>query len=284
MVVYGLAEAVNCKRSTFLLRAVNLIVSCTNRKRFGGPAETAVHGIGGRNLAERLKLWKAHLRSVQTPEYSASDLYMGDHWSVVRSIPTEAEQSGLKVRTWICSAGYGLIGPATPIKPYRATFTRGEADYVASGLPEEASALDRWWRGVCSYRFEHQTGEPRTIQRPCRNFPAHTDGGCAIGRLFESCHPRNGGNSGKAVLQGTSRNRLMWNSAASSNLEGESAPLRRIAGRNSRRGSDIVKRARCTSLIPRPQSEGTYRTGVHRGGDCYRSRDFTCYRPKGVKN
>jgi hypothetical protein len=171
MVVYGLVEAVNCQRSTFLPRAVNLIVSCTNRKRFGGPGDTAVHGIGGRNLAERLKLWKANLRSVQTTEYSAGDLYMGDHWSVVRSIPTEAEQSGLKVRTWICSAGYGLIGPATPIKPYRATFTRGEADYVASGLPEEASALDRWWRGVCSYRFQQPTGEPRTISALAATFP-----------------------------------------------------------------------------------------------------------------
>jgi hypothetical protein len=171
MVVSGLAKALNCQRSPFLQRAVNLIVSCTSRKRFGGPAETAVHQIGGANLAERLKLWKANLRSVATTEYSANDLYMGDHWSVVRSIPTEAEQSGIKVRTWICSAGYGLIGPTTPIKPYKATFTRGEVDYIASGLPEETSVLDRWWRGICTFRLQQQTGEPRTISGLAAAFP-----------------------------------------------------------------------------------------------------------------
>ena len=171
MVVSSLAIALNCQRSPFLQRAVNLIVSCTSRKRFGGPAETAVHQIGGSNLADRLKRWRANLRSVATPEYSASDLYMGDHWSVVRSISTEAEQSGIRVRTWICSAGYGLIGPTTPIKPYKATFTRGEVDYVASGLPEEPSVLDRWWRGVCAFRFQQETGEPRTISALAATFP-----------------------------------------------------------------------------------------------------------------
>jgi hypothetical protein len=152
-------------------RAVNLIVSCTNRKRFGGPEETAIHRIGGTSLADRLKRWKAHLRAVATSEYRAGELYMGDHWSVVRSIPVAAEQSGLKVQIWICSAGYGLIGPSNPIKPYRATFTRGEADYVASGLPDEPAVLHRWWLGVCSYRFYNQTGEPRTISALAATFP-----------------------------------------------------------------------------------------------------------------
>jgi hypothetical protein len=96
---------------------------------------------------------------------------MGDHWSVVRSIAANAEKSGLIVHTWICSAGYGLIRPATPIKPYRATFTRGEIDYIASGLPNETSILDRWWRGVCAYSFEQKTGEPRSISALAASFP-----------------------------------------------------------------------------------------------------------------
>lgn len=171
MVVSSSAEALNCQRSTFLPRAVNLIVSCTNRKRHEAPAQTVVHGVGGASLAERLKYWKTNLRTAATAEYSAGDLYMGDHWSVVRSIPTAAEQSGLKVNTWICSAGYGLIGPATPIKPYRATFARSELDYVASGLPDDANALYRWWCGVCTYRFQHQTGEPRSIGALAAAFP-----------------------------------------------------------------------------------------------------------------
>lgn len=141
-------------------RTVNLIVSCTNRKRFPAPTETAVHGIGGANLDDRLKRWKRNLSTIATAEHSAGDLYMGDHWSVVQSIPAVAEKSGLSVRTWICSAGYGLIRPTTPIKPYRATFARGELDFVASGFPDEVFALSRWWSGVCAYRFQP---EPRTI-------------------------------------------------------------------------------------------------------------------------
>ena len=91
-----------------MARVVNFIVSCTNRKRFEGPPETAVHEIGGKDLPARLKIWKRNLRLAPGGEHRASDVYMGDHWSVVRNIPGEAGKSGLNVRVWICSAGYGL--------------------------------------------------------------------------------------------------------------------------------------------------------------------------------
>jgi hypothetical protein len=96
---------------------------------------------------------------------------MGDHWSVVRTIPGEARRSGLSVQVWICSAGYGLIRPETPIKAYRATFTRGEDDYIASGLVEDEHTLHRWWNGVCSYRFATQTNVPRTVSGIAAAFP-----------------------------------------------------------------------------------------------------------------
>ena len=152
-------------------RAVNLVVSCTSRKRFDVSPETVLGGIGGASVAERLQRWGKSLRRAAIAEHRADDLYMGDHWYVVRSIPAAAEQSGLDVHTWICSAGYGLIKPATLIKPYRATFTRGEKDYVALGFPDEASSLDRWWRGVCSLKFSQQSGGPRTIGELAATFP-----------------------------------------------------------------------------------------------------------------
>jgi len=96
---------------------------------------------------------------------------MGDHWSVVRTIPGEAGKSGLNVRVWICSAGYGLIRPETPIKAYRATFTRGQDDYVASGLAEDEHTLHSWWNGVCSYRLSMQGEVPRTISGIADAFP-----------------------------------------------------------------------------------------------------------------
>lgn len=152
-------------------RVVNFVVSCTNRKRFEVSPETSVHKVGGEDLAERLTLWKRNLRTAASGEHRAGDVYMGDHWSVVRTIPSEARVSGLRVQVWICSAGYGLIRPETPIKAYRATFTRGEDDYIASGLIEDEHTLRRWWDGVCSYRFATQTTVPRTMSGIAAAFP-----------------------------------------------------------------------------------------------------------------
>lgn len=156
-----------------MARAVNFIVSCTNRKRFEASSETSVRKVGGKDLRARLEMWKRNLRVAVAGEHRADDVYMGDHWSVVRTIPGEARTSGLSVQIWICSAGYGLIRPETPIKAYRATFTRGEDDYVAAGLVEEEHTLHRWWEGVCSYRFTTQQKTPRTISGIAAAFP-HT--------------------------------------------------------------------------------------------------------------
>jgi len=154
-----------------LARVVNVIVSCTNRKRFQGPPATAVGETGGRDLPERLRLWKKNLRTAAADEHRADDLYVGDHWSVVRSLPLEGAKSGLRVHLWICSAGYGLIRQQTPIKPYRATFTRGEGDYIASGLAENVHTLHDWWKGVCSYRSSTLNGAPRTLAALAAAFP-----------------------------------------------------------------------------------------------------------------
>src|SRR5438874_1477126 len=104
MVVSVRGEQQNCRRSVSFVRAVNFIVSCTNRKRFDCPSSTAMREIGGKDLTARLKIWKRNLRVAAVEEHCADDLYMGDHWSVVRSIPEEAGKSGLDVQIWICSA------------------------------------------------------------------------------------------------------------------------------------------------------------------------------------
>jgi len=73
-------------------------------------------------------------------------MYMGDHWAVVKSLA--AVNPSLHCTVWICSAGYGLIGPGTVIKSYRATFRRGEPDYVAGGFEAEERGPQRWWNGL----------------------------------------------------------------------------------------------------------------------------------------
>ena len=155
------------------MRAVNVIVSCTNRKRFATVPETCVRTAGGHDLGARLVRWRKNLRSAATENHPANDVYMGDHWSVVRTIPEVARTAGLRVQLWICSAGYGLIRPETPIKAYQATFARGEDDYIGAGLAEDEQTLHKWWDGVCSYRFPLQAETPRTIEGLATAFP-HT--------------------------------------------------------------------------------------------------------------
>ncbi|MEQ1887174.1 MAG: hypothetical protein ABL967_19080 [Bryobacteraceae bacterium] len=154
-----------------MARAVNFIVSCTNRKRFQPTAETSIGEIGGTDLRARLARWKQNLRVAPTQEHHADEVYMGDHWSVVKSIPVDAAQAGFVVHIWICSAGYGLIRPDTIIKPYRATFTRGESDYIASGLAENEHAMQDWWSGVCTYRLTRKGKAPRTLSAVADAFP-----------------------------------------------------------------------------------------------------------------
>ena len=164
-------ETETAEESVFVVRAVNVIVSCTNRKRFASVPETCVRSVGGDNLGTRLALWKRNLRSAATTGHRADCVYMGDHWSVVRTIPEVASATGLRVQLWICSAGYGLIRPETEIKAYQATFARGEDDYIGAGLRQDEHTLHRWWEGVCSYRFPMQSQAPRTIAGIAAAFP-----------------------------------------------------------------------------------------------------------------
>jgi hypothetical protein len=132
-----------------------------------------VHTAGGYDLGARLVRWQRNLRAAATRDHPADDVYMGDHWSVVRTIPGVARTAGFRVQLWICSAGYGLIRPETQIKAYQATFARGEDNYIGAGLQEDDHTLHRWWDGVCSYRFPKQSQAPRTIAGIAAAFP-HT--------------------------------------------------------------------------------------------------------------
>jgi hypothetical protein len=162
---------INCNDNSTAPRAINLVVSCTNRKKLPPSPELSVHQFNTLNFNARLNSWVANMQKIRTPTLKAEDMYLGDHWSIARSIPKESASRNLVVRLWICSAGYGLISPDTPIKPYRATFSKGQDDYVAVGLalddPEEASR--QWWSRVCSSALEHPAG-PRSISELAEQF------------------------------------------------------------------------------------------------------------------
>ena len=79
------------------------------------------------------------------------ELYCGGHWSVVRGL-AEAE-AGNGLRSFVVSAGYGLVSSETSLAPYAATFALGQADSVAVGKgkvgPTENVA---WWSQLSAWR------------------------------------------------------------------------------------------------------------------------------------
>lgn len=135
------------------MRKVNLIVTCTSRKR-----ETPARGFRLGDLREKSVSVRAHhwiekLRtrvSPNEPHAEAFKLYCGEYWSVVRELPSVARTSGVALRFWICSAGYGLITPDSEIRSYSATFSAEERDSVTRGLDAATRrvAAQQWWKQI----------------------------------------------------------------------------------------------------------------------------------------
>src|SRR4051812_20847016 len=100
---------------------MHVVVSCKSRK--SAPVPTALHmsSIAGVALEERVGQWTSALKAVDVPAVRAGDLYAGDHWKIVLGIPAAAT-GAFNVQLWVASAGYGLVGIDTPLKPYSATF------------------------------------------------------------------------------------------------------------------------------------------------------------------
>ncbi len=145
------------------MAAINVIVSCTNRKRYPAPAGLAVRDLSGSDVTRRVRIWKQRLRDVPADRYPADLLYIGDHWAVARELPSRLAQVGLTVRLWVCSAGYGLIRSDTLLKPYQATFAPGTDDYVAAGATDRTAESRAWWQGVCAARLGSAEPTPRTL-------------------------------------------------------------------------------------------------------------------------
>ncbi len=139
------------------MHSLNVITTCTLRKSRPIHARLRVRDVRAGSIAARAADWRRRLTSVQAPELSAIELYAGEHWSIVRSLPESAAAKGLRVNVWVCSAGYGLIRGTTMVRPYGATFALGQPDSVASDLPQ----TKEWWAAIC--RLSKEQGAPRTV-------------------------------------------------------------------------------------------------------------------------
>lgn len=121
-----------------------ILASCTERKRLPVPSALRVRSIQGRDVRARAARWWQRLMKNPGETLTATDLYAGGHWSVVRRLPGVARARGLRPALWVISAGYGLVPETASLHAYSATFSPGHQDSVTLA----GSATDNrqaWW-------------------------------------------------------------------------------------------------------------------------------------------
>lgn len=121
---------------------VQLIASCTERKRAEVPAELTLGqvALGG----HRAEDWLQRLAEHDCGAKPARELYGGEHWRVVLELESGLREARRDVRLWVASAGCGLVSADAPLKPYSATFAPRTPDSIPM---DEASA---WWDALCA--------------------------------------------------------------------------------------------------------------------------------------
>src|SRR5439155_14422396 len=117
--------------------SLHIIAACTDRKR---AVPLPHHRLGalpaGRQRAER---WVSALQDGQGSPMAARDLYVGNHWAIVRDLPDIARRAGWRrVRLWVASGGYGLLDAETKAVAYGATFSIGHRDSVVDATSVES--------------------------------------------------------------------------------------------------------------------------------------------------
>lgn len=146
------------ERMTSKVLDLNLVVTCTDRKRFVPVDALRVQTLPHGTVAERHKNWIERLRTVPSGLIPASDLYVGNHWHVVRGIVARAKSENIAMDVWVLSAGYGLIPFDAPLKPYAASFSPGPDQVVRT------SEIQLWWAQLATWQGP-LAGAPRTLHQ-----------------------------------------------------------------------------------------------------------------------
>jgi hypothetical protein len=123
---------------------LNVIVTCSNQMSRPIPTRLQFGQVTGQDAIQRAHRWIDRLaRTTRIARTPAVDLYAGEHWSVARTFPAQ-HLPGEEIHLWACSAGYGLITADTPILPYHATLTPGQADSVPGDIASWWSIISDW--------------------------------------------------------------------------------------------------------------------------------------------
>lgn len=143
-------------------RVANIVVTCTKRKSVAADDRLQLGCISGSTVSQLAKNWIAQLKKVRSQLLPADELYSGDHWRIAQSLPEIANTQKIKVRLWVCSAGYGLIPAGAPVKPYSATFSSHHKDSVLQRLRFLDGNVHEWWSHLANWSGP-VPGEPRTL-------------------------------------------------------------------------------------------------------------------------
>ena len=135
---------------------LNVIVTCTNRKKGDPHPDTQLRLIKDKDLHARLARWTQALMTHSAEGTHALDLYGGNYWSVIRGMAKNNDAFS-HVRFWVISAGFGLIPIDRAICSYAATFSSSKPDSV---LPDKPSRFthQEWWGGLSEWH--KQQGNP----------------------------------------------------------------------------------------------------------------------------
>jgi len=136
-------------------KKINIVVTCANRKTISPEPDLEIRTLSARRAGNRVEHWIRRLTARgRATAVLADALYCGEHWSVVRSIPSVAKRAGRSPRIWICSAGYGLISPHSRVHSYSATFAANDVNSVTNGSEgkDRRNAANQWWTKLAQWR------------------------------------------------------------------------------------------------------------------------------------
>lgn len=144
---------------------ISFVTTCTARKTLPPDTACTMGSINSLELPQRFDSWVEAISSSPGKQRKPIDLYCGNSWSVVRRIVG----GNRDIRSWVISAGQGLLRFDQPICSYSATFSAGEMDSVLCGKVDRAS-LRKWWNLLCGWR-ESKGESVASITGIARNYP-----------------------------------------------------------------------------------------------------------------
>lgn len=157
-----------------MLPQLHIISSCTDGKRGTVAAPQRLGSYRQAHVDARFAAWWAAIEDAKSAQWAraATELYVGDHWSVSRELPALAQQAGWNAQLWTLSAGYGLVPAHSVLVPYAATFQPRHNDSVSrlSGT-EQIAEQRRWWKLLATQAGPDKSA-PRSVAELARRSPS----------------------------------------------------------------------------------------------------------------